>query len=247
MMRHFSNVIFFFACLFSVQAQESFIKPTVVSPQPTLKSLLVAHSVELDAKTPPKEKKINAEVIQFITEKEVIQKAQKLKSIASNFELQNAEGETVSLAQLLKSGPVVLTWYRGGWSSYCNITLSELQKHLKEFKIYNATLLALSPECQDKLQETKKVDKLDFELLWDAENKVASQYGLVYKLTPDAAKMYQKEFALHDYNKSKSDELPLTATYVIDTKGTIRYAFVSSDYRERAEPAAIIEVLKRLK
>ncbi|MFH0959962.1 MAG: hypothetical protein V1897_14810 [Pseudomonadota bacterium] len=35
--------------------------------------------------------------------------------IAPKFELPNATGQVVSLEKLLRNGPVVLSFYRGGW------------------------------------------------------------------------------------------------------------------------------------
>ncbi|MEO0631855.1 MAG: hypothetical protein AAFY46_14190 [Planctomycetota bacterium] len=51
---------------------------------------------------------------------------------------------------------------------------------------------------------------------------------------------------LASYNGDGSWTLPLGATYVIDTDGTIAHAFLTADYRERAEPADLIDVLKKL-
>lgn len=42
-------------------------------------------------------------------------------------------------------------------------------------------------------------------------------------------------------------ELPLSATYIIDEKGVIRWALVNADYRQRAEPADIAASLEKLK
>lgn len=89
-------------------------------------------------------------------------------------------------------------------------------------------------------------DTLEFEVLSDVGNKVAREYGLVYKLTCDVAARYQKGFNLHAYNGDESDELPLAATYVIDTDGKIHYTFLDVDYRNRAEPEEVIEVLNNL-
>jgi peroxiredoxin len=53
-----------------------------------------------------------------------------------------------------------------------------------------------------------------------------------------------------EMQKSKegpSYELPLAATYVIDTGGVIRYAFLDADYTHRPEPQKILSVLHRLK
>ena len=55
----------------------------------------------------------------------------------------------------------------------------------------------------------------------------------------------------HDHVKEKNDsrklELPLTAIYVIDQDRIIQYAFVNVDYRKRAEPFEVVEVLRTLK
>jgi hypothetical protein len=41
--------------------------------------------------------------------------------------------------------------------------------------------------------------------------------------------------------------LSLGATDVIDRQAVIRYAFVDGDYRKRAEPSAVVAVLRSLK
>ncbi len=42
-------------------------------------------------------------------------------------------------------------------------------------------------------------------------------------------------------------ELPLSATYVVNQKGEIIYAFLKPDYKKRAAPEAIIETLSKIK
>jgi peroxiredoxin len=54
-------------------------------------------------------------------------------------------------------------------------------------------------------------------------------------------------FGLDDYYDHHKDELPLTIAYVVDQKGTIRYAFIDDDFRKRAEPSDIINTLENLK
>ena len=122
-----------------------------------------------------------------------------------------------------------------------------LQEELSNFKAQGANLLALTPELPDKSISTSEKHDLQFEVLSDVGNTVARDYGIVFKLTEGVAEKYQKSFDLHGYNGDASDELPLAATYVIDTDGVIRYAFLDADYRNRAEPADIIEALKKLK
>jgi peroxiredoxin len=165
---------------------------------------------------------------------------------AAAFTLKNQVGEEVSLVELLEDGPVILTWYRGGWCPYCNITLAFLQEKLPEFELAGAQLVVLTPELPDSSMSTSEKHELGFDILSDVGNKVAHEYGLVYKLTDVVAARYQKGFNLHAYNGDETDELPLAATYVIDMDSKIRYAFLDVDYRNRAEPSKVLDVLNNM-
>jgi peroxiredoxin len=52
--------------------------------------------------------------------------------------------------------------------------------------------------------------------------------------------------ALRDKNGDESWVLPIPATYVIDTDGTIALAYVDVGYRNRLEPAEILTALQSL-
>lgn len=82
-------------------------------------------------------------------------------------------------------------------------------------------LLAFTPKLPDKSLSTTEKHDLQFEVLGDVENKVAKQYGLVYKLTDALAVVYKNGIGLQNYNGDDSRELPISATYVIDTKGIV--------------------------
>lgn len=45
----------------------------------------------------------------------LLAKAIKVGDLAPDFELNNTEGETVALGDLLDKGPLILSFYRGGW------------------------------------------------------------------------------------------------------------------------------------
>ncbi|MEZ7497654.1 peroxiredoxin-like family protein [Flavobacterium sp. Arc3] len=196
-----------------------------------------------EAKAPERTKEIYAEGIADVTRQNIVLNAKKNDDIAPNFSLTNATGKEVQLSDYLKKGPVVLTWYRGGWCPYCNMTLHYLQEQLPNIQLKGANLLALTPELPDKSMSTTEKHQLKFEVLSDVGNKVAKEYGIVFKLTDDVAESYQKGFDLHGYNGDESDELPLAATYVIDQEGKIVYTFLDAEYRNRAEADDILAAL----
>ncbi|GAF05662.1 peroxiredoxin-like family protein [Saccharicrinis fermentans] len=191
-------------------------------------------------------KKIYQDGLDAVRESGVLKLAKNIGDMAPNFTLKNAMGTEVSLQEYLKKGPVVLVWYRGGWCPYCNINLKFLQDELPNFKAQGANLVALTPELPDQSISTSEKLHLDFEVLSDVGNVVGQQYGVVFKLTQEVADIYNEKFGLNEHNGDDSNELPLAATYVIDTDGTIVYAFLDADYRKRAEPADITNFLKTM-
>lgn len=121
-----------------------------------------------------------------------------------------------------------------------------MQLELPNFEAYGATLIALTPELPDKSLSTIEKNELKFEVLSDLGNEVAKEYGTVFKLTDDVAEIYNNAFDMNAYNGDDSNELPLAATYIINPKGRIVYAFLDTDYRNRAEPSEITKNLKKM-
>ncbi|WP_423998167.1 peroxiredoxin-like family protein [Maribacter sp. IgM3_T14_3] len=202
---------------------------------------------EAAAKFTEEKKQIYAEGISSVAASGVLENALNVNSKAPNFTLKNTLGNWFSLYEELKNAPVVLTWYRGGWCPYCNITLHYLQEKLPEIKKTGATLIAITPELPDNSLSTSEKNKLEFTVLSDVGNVVGKEYGVVYTLTNQVASIYEEGFGLSEVNGDDSNELPLAATYVIDTDAVIQYAFLDADYTERAEVTDILEALHKLK
>jgi peroxiredoxin len=78
-------------------------------------------------------------------------------------------------------------------------------------------------------------------LLSDVGNKLARQFGLVYRVPDDQQAIYRRAFVnLPFANGDDSWELPIPATYILDRDGTVLYASANEDYTERPEPAEIL-------
>ncbi len=212
----------------------------------SLKAVLDEKRTNFELTADDKKKKIYAKGIDDVTSSGILNRAKNRGDRAPDFTLKNAVGKEISLSEYLKEGPVVLTWYRGGWCPYCNLTLSRLQLELSNFKGEKANLLAITPEIPDKSITTSEKHNLEFEVLSDVENVVGKKYEIIFTLTPEVAEIYENNFNFHEFYDNDRKELPLAATYVIDQDGTIQYAFLDSDYRNRAEPSDIIRVLKKL-
>lgn len=166
---------------------------------------------------------------------------------APRFTLPSATGERVALDDLLAAGPVVLTFYRGAWCPYCNLALRALQQHHAAITERGARLVAVSPQKPDESLSLAEKHALTFDVLSDIGADVAKQYGLAFDLSDELAGLYDRlGFDLQRTNAGHGRTLPLPATYVIDRAGAIRWAFVDTDYKVRAEPSEILEALDEL-
>ena len=211
----------------------------------SLQSKLDERKANFVLKADDNTKRAYKEGIESVDKSGIVNTAKQVGDKAPDFTLNNALGRPVNLSDYLKKGKVVLTWYRGNWCPYCNLTLLALQEELPNFNAHGANLIALTPELPDESISTSEKHNLQFEVLSDVGNKVANEYGIVFQLTNEVAGMYNKAFELNNHNGDKSNELPLAATYIINEKGEIIYSFLDADYRNRAEPSEITDFLKK--
>ncbi|MGW2027456.1 peroxiredoxin-like family protein [Streptomyces decoyicus] len=174
-------------------------------------------------------------------------RARQAGDTAPRFCLPTATGATVTLDALLAAGPVVLTFYRGAWCPYCNLALRALQQQRTEISARGAQLAAISPQIPDESLTLTEKHALAFDVLSDLGSDTAKQYGLSFDLPDDLAAVYDSfGFDLQRVNGGHPRTLPIPATYVIDRDGTIRWAFVDTDYTARAEPSDILAALDAL-
>ena len=217
--------------------------PAVVSP-PTLAAQLENARTESLKVIPPEALKIMVDGEEAILTQELTKTALQVGQKAPKFKLPNHMGKRVSSKALLKKGPMVVVFYRGGWCPFCNLQLHALQEILPELTELGATLVAITPDGPDGTAESVGKHELKFHVLTDHDNAVARKYGLVFALAPELEAVYQQfGIDLKTRNQSARSELPLAATYVIGADGIVTYAFLDAAYYNRAEPADILRAV----
>jgi peroxiredoxin len=162
------------------------------------------------------------------------------------FELPDGDGMLWRSEDLIRSGPLVIVFYRGRWCAYCNAQLSALQEIHPQIAEAGASLVAISPQTQKHSYMTRDMHKLRFPVLSDQGNQVARKFGLVYRLSPEMQTIYESIMTkLPGYNGDQSWELPLAATYIVQSDGKLSWSRIDADWRRRPEPEEILQALTK--
>ncbi|PXX00316.1 peroxiredoxin-like family protein [Mycolicibacterium moriokaense] len=212
-----------------------------------LETALAAQRLYAYTNRSAKERAVRANAVDVVGRDRLAENAIAVGDQAPMFVLQDGIGAEVDVQVLLKTGPVVLCFYRGGWCPYCNLELRAYQQQLGRITTLGATLVAISPELPDRTLTTAEVNQLGYPVLSDVDNVVARQYRLTHTIDPPVVR-YQlgNGNGVAAFNGSACAEVPLPATYIIGTDGAVQFAFVRADYTRRAEPENVLAVLRDL-
>ena len=163
------------------------------------------------------------------------------------FLLPNEMGQSLSSAELLESGPLVVTFFREGWCPCGMATLAALEEALPEIRSAGATLVAVTPDGGGCPPRAERGDCWHYEVLADAGNEVAVRFGI----TADPPEGYRALLAvagigLAARHGDPAGFIPLPATFVVGSNGIVRNAWIDLDLPRRVEPSVIVDALRRV-
>lgn len=213
----------------------------------TLSEQLVEYRSNWRARVPADRQALMDQHVAHLAATGIERSAKQVGDRAPAIRLCDQHGETFDVATLLAKGPVVVTFYRGGWCPFCNLELKAYQVVLPRIIAAGASLVAISPEKPDDTVTTAEKNGLGFPVLSDAGHAVGKAFGVVYAFTDEVRGVYDG-FKLDIPSKNGTPDdwsLPLSATYVIGGDGIIQFADTRVDYRERADPLEVVSVLER--
>jgi peroxiredoxin len=214
----------------------------------SLKAELDAFRADFAAKVPLKIRRAIARADMELVASGVLERALRAGNRVPEVQLPDVRGSYIRLNDLLAKGPVVLSFYRGGWCQYCNIELQALQKVLPQIMGFGAQLVAISPQTPNESLSTAEKNGITFPILSDVGSVTATAFGIAFEVAEELRPVYaQFGHALPGKKGDESWTLPIQATYVIDRDGTIALAFLEIDYRNRLEPTDVLTVLRAVK
>jgi peroxiredoxin len=162
-------------------------------------------------------------------------------AIAPQFKAIDQFGKAFDLEDQLKQGPVVLMFYRGHWCKYCNRQLEELSDSLAFIIEKGASVVTVTPEVMEFVDETSKKFKDSFRIISDSDMEIMNAYKVSFKVEKATNAKYKIwGIKLDEFNGGNGANLPVPATYIINQDGTIRYVFFNENYKKRVSVKTIL-------
>lgn len=158
-------------------------------------------------------------------------------------QLTDANGKPYDLNAAVGAGPTILVFYRGGWCPYCNRQLSGLQEIEQDLKKLGYTIIAISTDSPENLQQTGMKQKLTYTLLSDADLSVSKQFGIAYK----APKNYDGFLPGASGGKNTDKLLPVPSVFILNKKGNIRFEYINPDMTQRLSAPLLKAAAEALK
>ena len=170
--------------------------------------------------------------------------APKTGDVLPPFLLPDQSGSLVASLDLLQSGPLVISFNRGHWCSFCRLevlSLAELGERLAEIK---SGLVSITPERVEYSATLRERTGFSWPVLADVDLAYAMSLGLAVPVG-DALGVVLREadVDLSVYHGSNAWFLPIPATFVVARDGRVLERHVDPDFRHRMEPDAIMDAL----
>lgn len=163
------------------------------------------------------------------------------------FVMPDENGQLVSLAALLRKGPLLISFNRGHWCPYCKMDLRALAANYDKIRQLGANVVSIMPEAARYTTEYTKDNDLPFPVLSDIDLGYALSLGLIFWVGSEVERLYRESgVELDRYQGNGSFFLPIAAKFIVGCDGLVKARHVNVEFRERMEPDAILAVLQQL-
>lgn len=153
-----------------------------------------------------------------------------------DFTMPDQSGTLVSLASLLRRGPLLISFNRGHWCPYCRIDLRALAATLPDIQRQGGQIVSIMPDTASFTGAMQRSEALPFPVLSDIDLGYTLALGLVYWVGTEVVDLYKElGIELERYQGGGSQFLPLTAKFVVGPDGRVSARHVDIEFRDRVE------------
>jgi peroxiredoxin Q/BCP len=145
---------------------------------------------------------------------------------APAFALDDDQGKSILLGEILQRGPVLLTFYPGDFTPVCTKQLCSYQDSIQKFSQYGVQVVGISKNSPKEHQDFRKAYGFTFPLLSDPDKTVMKAYGVTSLIMLGGTSR---------------------AVYVLAKNGTVLYRYVEPTTLTHRKPGELLKVLEFLR
>ncbi|RYJ13411.1 redoxin domain-containing protein [Halogeometricum borinquense] len=126
--------------------------------------------------------------------------------------LADGDVESFTLSEHLDEAPIVLAFFPAAFTSTCTTEMCTFRDRMANFEDIGATVYGVSIDTPFTLNEFREQNDLNFALISDTNRELIHEYDVAM-----------------DFDSLGVHNVAKRAVFVVDTDGTVSYAWVSDD------------------
>jgi peroxiredoxin len=164
------------------------------------------------------------------------------------FLMPDSTGQLVSLANLLRDGPVVIAFHRGHWCPYCRLHAIALGEVRERIEAEGARIVSIAPDRRQFSAQLKAEAGDATPILCDIDNGYALSLNLAIWIGQEMQElMATSGYALDVYQGNSAWMLPIPATFVVSQEGIVVARHIDPDYRRRMDIDQLLDAVRTLR
>lgn len=175
--------------------------------------------------------------------------------IAPNIITLDNHGSPFLLSNRLKDGPVLVIFYSGQWCKPCGEELKDLQANYTKLKEKQVTVIAITSELPDVIDQITKSLGITFPIIHDRSHLVMDAYhtSISYNTSNTSSLPVEDSNLIHKYAGEKDYTLTFTATYLLGRGGKegkerlVYYSDVNPDFKPNVNIDKIMVAVEEIK
>jgi peroxiredoxin len=165
---------------------------------------------------------------------------------APPFQLTGPTGIAYNSTEILKAGPLLLTFYRGGWCMCCQADLRDLVRSSPKLRKAGLTVIGVFHELDPNVNARMSEEYgLEFPIVNDDMGKVAEAFGVRY--TASELQSLENEFGREPlaFRTGQPYIIPMQARFLIRSDRLIARSEIIFDYNQRSNVSEFLPLVSR--
>jgi peroxiredoxin len=160
------------------------------------------------------------------------------------FESHTFAGVPVTLNHLLRKGPIMVIFYRGGWCPYCNYQVRQVTQAYDKFQQRNVTPVLISVDRTEGSTLLKQSYDIPFPVLSDPDLAAHEAFNAVIDMGEAGYEKY-KNFGidLETWSGQDHHKIAAPAIYLVAKDGKILWSHVAVDFKTRPDIDQLLSVI----